>query len=731
MKGIRSIILLFAVVLFIPHTASAQIRLAHKGKATSRIVCMSRDTMTCHAATLFQQFIYKISGAELPVVSNVSPRKNDVVIGGMTQKAGVDGFLADCAHGQLTIESGGGSGAVNGVVHVLEKYLGVDYLAYKVCDYSRSKNISLPVFDDVETPAFRYRQTFSYGNADPDYYQWMALEDPDQVFVSDLWVHTFNRIMPASRYGKAHPEYYSMINGRRQPGDHSQLCLTNPEVFKIVCHNVDSIFRANPGLNMISISQNDGNGTYCQCPQCRAVDEYEGSPSGNIIRFLNKLAARFPDKQFSTLAYLYSMRPPEHVKPLPNVNIMLCDIDCKREVPLTDNESGRNFVQALEGWSKISNNIFVWDYGINFDNMVSPFPNFHILQKNIQLFKKNHATMLFEQVNGSKGTDFSEMRAYMLAKLMWNPYLDADSLMRSFMHKYYGKAAPYLYQYQKIMQGALLASGIPLWIYDSPISHKNGMLNRNLLKTYNELFDEAEVSVKDDSAKLCRVRMARLPLQYSELEIARTMTGNNKDDIIRKVNLFRKRTSELDVKYLNERNNKCSDYCDLYMKRYLPHDNQSLAKGAKITWISAPSPSYQKIADTALTDGLFGGTTYVEGWVGWNGSDAEFIMDLGDEKEIHSIDTDFLHQLGAWVLLPAGGTYSVSTDNKHYTKFGSFQFPEDRDEAVKFVSGKVSVDHPVKARYIKVKVNTIGMCPSWHYGVGYPAWFFMDEVTVL
>jgi hypothetical protein len=167
------------------------------------------------------------------------------------------------------------------------------------------------------------------------------------------------------------------------------------------------------------------------------------------------------------------------------------------------------------------------------------------------------------------------------------------------------------------------------------------------------------------------------------------------------------------------------------MKRYLPASNQNLAKGAKITWISAPSPSYQKIADTALTDGLFGGTTYVEGWVGWNGTDAEFIMDLGDEKEIHSIDTDFLHQLGAWVLLPAGGTYSVSTDNKHYTKFGSFQFPEDRDEAVKFVSGKVSVDHPVKARYIRVKVNTIGMCPSWHYGVGYPAWFFMDEVTVL
>ena len=125
---------------------------------------------------------------------------------------------------------------------------------------------------------------------------------------------------------------------------------------------------------------------------------------------------------------------------------MLCDIDCKREVPLTDNESGRDFMRALEGWSKISNNIFVWDYGINFDNMVAPFPNFHIIQKNIQLFKEHHATMIFEQINGGRqrGTDFGEMRAYMMAKLMWDPYQNADSLMRTFMKGYYGAAAPYI-----------------------------------------------------------------------------------------------------------------------------------------------------------------------------------------------------------------------------------------------------------------------------------------------
>ena len=66
-----------------------------------------------------------------------------------------------------------------------------------------------------------------------------------------------------------------------------------------------------------------------------------------MIYFLNKLAARFPDKEFATLAYLYTMNPPKHIN-LPNVTVMLCDIDCEREVSLTENASGRQFMKALE-----------------------------------------------------------------------------------------------------------------------------------------------------------------------------------------------------------------------------------------------------------------------------------------------------------------------------------------------------------------------------------------------
>lgn len=711
----------------------AQVKIVDQGKTNSRILINDTIPVDREAAELLQDFINRISGVILPVTSSDKPRKGDVVIGkGNISQLTEDGFRLQTANGILYISSGGDKGNIYGVVTLLEDYLGVSYYGSNEYTLNPQFTIILPEINRAENPAFRYRQSQNYAmKEDPVYKHWFRLEEPREVFAGGLWVHTFDKILPSDVYGEAHPEYYSFINGERRPGNASQWCLTNPEVFEIVSVKIDSIFKANPGKKLISVSQNDGNHTNCTCPDCKALDEKEGGPSGSMIHFLNKLAERFPDKEFSTLAYLYTMHPPKQVKPLPNVNIMLCDIDCKREVPLTDNASGRDFMKALKGWSAISDNIFIWDYGINFDNYVAPFPNFPILQKNIQLFKEHNATMHFSQISSSKGGDFAEMRTYMVSKLMWNPYQDADSLMQSFMKGYYGAAAPYIYQYEKLLEGGLLASQTDLWIYDSPVSHKNGMLNVNCLKRYNELFDMAEKAVSEDETLLKRVRRSRLPIQYAELEIARTNSGGDVEDIKNKLDLFEQRTAAYDVPTLNERNNSPADYCKLYRERYLPSGIQNLAKGAKVIWNIEPAEKYKKLGDSALTDELFGGTTFVESWVGWTGSNASFVLDMGVEKDISSIETDFLHQLGAWILLPKKVSYSVSSDNEEYQTFGVKELEEDRSPQVKFVGIKCEKETPVSVRYIKIDVEGIITCPSWHYGVGYPAWFFIDEVTVL
>ena len=155
-----------------------------------------------------------------------------------------------------------------------------------------------------------------------------------------------------------------------------------------------------------------------------------------------------------------------------------------------------------------------------------------------------------------------------------------------------------------------------------------------------------------------------------------------------------------------------------------------MAKGADVRWLMAPHDRYQELADTALTDELFGGTTFAESWVGWEGTDGSFILDLGESQLITSISTDFLHQLGAWILLPKSVTYSVSTNGKDFGPFGKKELDEDRDREVKFVPVAVQAKKPTAVRYIKVEIEGVKVCPPWHYGVGYPAWFFLDEILV-
>ncbi|MGN6437550.1 MAG: DUF4838 domain-containing protein [Agriterribacter sp.] len=732
----KHLVALLLSVFCIHFVASAQVTLVKNGKPSGRIILSSNDSIDARAARLLQDFVERITKARLPVQKTNQAQNNDVIIGneGLNknlQKNNLteDGFHIVSKNHTLQIVSGSGRGAIYAVESLLERYCGVAYWGEQEYSLPSMSALQIPAVDITEIPSFRYRQSQHYAMAtDTLYRDWMRLKTPSELFVGGLWVHTFDKLLPSEIYGEAHPEYYSYFNGKRHPGKASQWCLSNPEVLEIVSRRLDSIFKTDPGKHIISVSQNDGNFTFCQCDQCKAIDEQEGAHSGSLIRFMNKLAERFPDKEISTLAYLYSMKPPQHVKPARNVNVMLCSIDCDREVSLTENASGREFLEALEGWSAITQNIFVWDYGINFDNYLTPFPNFHILGDNMRLFRNNHTTMHFSQIAGSRGGDFAELRTWLASKLMWNVNQDEDSLIQTFLKGYYGAAAPYLYQYIKLMEGALLGSGKRLWIYDSPVSHKTGMLKPALMRRYNHLFNQAEAAVKANPVLLKRIWRTRLPLQYSELDIARTEKNMQVDDINQKLDLFEERVKLFDVPTLNERKNSPLDYCALYKTRYLPSGKKNIPVAA-VKLLTQPSEKYAGM-EKELTDGLYGGMTFAEGWVGWKGIDAGLVLDLGSDKEFTGIHTDFLHQLGAWILAPANVTYSVSSNGTDYKMLQSVNNPEDRNPQVKFVDLGHKSNTPVKARYIKIEVTGVKTCPHWHYGVGHPCWFFIDEIWV-
>jgi hypothetical protein len=238
-----------------------------------------------------------------------------------------------------------------------------------------------------------------------------------------------------------------------------------------------------------------------------------------VLNFVNKVAERFPDKVISTLAYLYTRVPPKDLIPRKNVNIMLCNIESPRNVPI--NEGDKAFCEDFEGWAHLTNNIIIWDYVVQYRNLISPFPNLQTLQPNLKYLHDKGVTMIFEEGNPETGGEFHELKAYILAKLLWNVDADVNKVMDDFLTGYYGSAGKIIREYIDLLQKSLVKSGEKLEIYDTPVQEKNSFLTDSLITEYNKIFDRAEKAVAGTPEILEHVKVARLPVYYAMLQIAK------------------------------------------------------------------------------------------------------------------------------------------------------------------------------------------------------------------
>lgn len=509
------------------------------------VVPAEASEMERKAASEFQRLLALSSSVELPIVADTVPETGREVLIGRTSRPESacatdlqqDGFSIRTDRRKLSICGGSEKGVLYGVYTFFDRYLGYRCYSPSVFRYPTLETVRIASgLDDTQVPVNVYRNVYYHVADDPFYADWHKLDHmkPDW----GMWVHTFSQLVPAEKYFDAHPEYFALVDGKRtarQADAHlqTQLCLSNPEVLEVVVENLRQMMAEQPDALYWSVSQND---TYadqpfcCTCPACAAIDSAAGAPSGSIISFVNKVAERFPDKIISTLAYRYGRTAPRDIVPADNVNIMLCDIECDRHAPIETDTTGASFRQDFERWGGIANNILMWDYIVQFSNLMAPFPNLRTLQPNMQYFVRNGVTAHFQQGNISGGGEFSELKPYLVARLLWNPDTDIEAETADFLSGYYEEAAPYIARYIDLMHDELEASGLPLTIYGKPYDHFEGFLRPEIAEQYESFFDAAEQAVASKPEVLERVRTARLPLTFSLLEIAKAR-GTDEDRV--------------------------------------------------------------------------------------------------------------------------------------------------------------------------------------------------------
>ena len=239
-----------------------------------------------YAAEELRFWIDAMTGAELPIVTDDEPLPSRAILLGWTRHSQAvleetldlaaladDGFTLRTHGRHLLIVGSGVRGTLYGVYELLERYGGCRWYASFHSVIPKKTSWSVPALNETQTPAFPMREPFWWVMFDGDFaarckangnrMQLTEKHGGKIRFGGGLFVHTFFRLMPPGEFFASHPEYYSEIGGERK-SDHTQLCLTNPDVVRIITERVLDRIRQDPGGKLFSVSQNDWRG-YCTC----------------------------------------------------------------------------------------------------------------------------------------------------------------------------------------------------------------------------------------------------------------------------------------------------------------------------------------------------------------------------------------------------------------------------------------------------------------------------------
>ena len=537
MKKISLIIAMIAASAAIVSCSSAGNVLFSNGSSEySIVVDPAAGESVQYAACELQHWISEVSGATLPIVGldggQIGKRLivgyNDVLAGLLpdAQKPGDsdDTLNWRSVGGDILLWGGAKRGSLYAVYSFLEEELGVRWYSSAVSVAPKTGKYSFGQLDHSESPSIRVRDDLYLDViSHPDFsgklrnnHVPLAGRDGKVIpFSSErFWgVHTFDRMVPKSVYFSKHPEYYSLRNGKREKNGDTQLCLSNPDVLRITIESMRRIMRENPDYLIYSLTQND-NFDYCECSECQAIADQYGGQSGLMIWFVNQVADairdEFPDKYIGTFAYQYTRGVPRKIQPRENVVVRLCSIECCLMHNYDECERNKAFLNDLQGWSAISPHLFIWDYTTAFSQYPLPVPNFKTAKPHIQDYVANKAIGMMEEGDyQSRCGEFNELKAYLLAKLMWNCDADPEAIIKDFTDGYYGPAGKYIREYIEYADMTLRRDGMHMNCYPYIADE---VYSEEFIRGAREIFRKAKEAVADKPDYFSRVESAEFPI---------------------------------------------------------------------------------------------------------------------------------------------------------------------------------------------------------------------------
>jgi len=281
--------------------------------------------------------------------------------------AEVQRFTLDTSPGSITVRATTRLGLQNGIYYLLRhwgcRWVMVGELGECI---PRVERLVLP----AGTVSFAPRSDFAVepsGGGGPYAQYWARNMAGWQNWLTAQ--HYWFYAIPPDKHFKDHPEWYSLIAGKRQP---KQLCTSNPEVIAEMIRVAKDFLRGSPNRMSFPMDPMDGI-DFCQCPQCLALDApgqfTRGAPSvtDRVLHFANAVAEgireEFPDRYVAFYSYWTHSDLPVRERPADNVIVVVTRSGhCMLHLTPHAGCPTSDFHEFVRRWRKLTPMVYCYEY---------------------------------------------------------------------------------------------------------------------------------------------------------------------------------------------------------------------------------------------------------------------------------------------------------------------------------------------------------------------------------
>ena len=502
------------------------------------------------AAQEFCRYIQRISGAELPIRTNMEETEGPrILIGGpdtnrktaqVFESADIDfgaldlgeeGFVVRTVEENLVLAGACGRATLYSVYTLLE-HLGCRWFAPGELGevVPRMETVTVGPLDIVEKPSLSYRALMHHLAPTSEHVEWidwmiknklnrllapLRVNPDDQPYEQNYELtkrvlgqdmakrgllieashHSYTSYwLRKEEYFAAHPNWYALRNGKRVA---HQLCLSNPEVVGVMIEKVLDFIKRNPEVDIIGLYADDGQ-QYCQCDGCRAL----GTLTDQNVHFVNQVARavyeKYPEKRLSVLAYYEIIKPPTRERLFKNLVLSIASGDAV----------------IVKGWrEKGAREIYIYEYTLGLGTYAdTSLP--HDWHRSTAVTLTDYKRMgLIGAAPQSELANFYTyaLNYYVFARFSWDTKLNIEALLDDYFEKFYGVAA-------EPMKAYFTEWGVDrrfnlIQIADPDLE----LLPYERLVTHGQSLQKAEKLAKGDEKGSERIRKVRLSFDYTKL----------------------------------------------------------------------------------------------------------------------------------------------------------------------------------------------------------------------